>query len=89
MVVVAGSDLGVDAGCVRCKPACKRIPIHGMQPRLAPVICSVIERYLAVPDVRFNQLRTYPGLYLNSNAYYGIAINDCVRNSREMRITMM
>lgn len=24
-----------------------------------------------------------PGLYLNSNAYYGIGVNDCVANSRE------
>jgi oxygen-dependent protoporphyrinogen oxidase len=26
----------------------------------------------------------YPGLHLNSNAYRGIAMNDCVRNSREL-----
>lgn len=28
-------------------------------------------------------LKTYPGLYLNSNAYYGIGLNDCVANSRK------
>nr|VFK00098.1 MAG: oxygen-dependent protoporphyrinogen oxidase [Candidatus Kentron sp. H]VFK00372.1 MAG: oxygen-dependent protoporphyrinogen oxidase [Candidatus Kentron sp. H]VFK04468.1 MAG: oxygen-dependent protoporphyrinogen oxidase [Candidatus Kentron sp. H] len=27
------------------------------------------------------RIATYPGLYLNSNAYFGIGINDCVINS--------
>ena len=32
----------------------------------------------------FDYVRGYPGLYLNCNAYRGIAMNDCVRNSREL-----
>jgi len=40
--------------------------------------------HLANVDTLFEQLRVYPGLYLNSNAYYGIGLNDCVRNSREV-----
>ncbi|MCP4042509.1 MAG: protoporphyrinogen oxidase [Gammaproteobacteria bacterium] len=39
--------------------------------------------HLANVDSIFEQLRAYPGLYLNSNAYYGIGINDCVANSRK------
>jgi oxygen-dependent protoporphyrinogen oxidase len=39
--------------------------------------------HLANVDALFAQLHAYPGLYLNSNAYYGIGLNDCVRNSRE------
>ena len=31
------------------------------------------------PDAR---LAYYPGLILNSNAYRGIALNDCVRESK-------
>jgi oxygen-dependent protoporphyrinogen oxidase len=34
-------------------------------------------------DAIFDRLENYPGLYLNSNAYYGIGLNDCVRNSKE------
>jgi oxygen-dependent protoporphyrinogen oxidase len=32
----------------------------------------------------FERLGDHPGLHLNCNAYYGIAMNDCVRNSREL-----
>ncbi|MEA3410356.1 MAG: protoporphyrinogen oxidase [Pseudomonadota bacterium] len=39
--------------------------------------------HLSNIDALFEQLRACPGLHLNSNAYYGIALNDCVRNSRE------
>jgi oxygen-dependent protoporphyrinogen oxidase len=39
--------------------------------------------HLANIDALFARLRAYRGLYLNSNAYYGIGLNDCVRNSRE------
>jgi oxygen-dependent protoporphyrinogen oxidase len=35
-------------------------------------------------DAIFARLETIPGLYLNSNAYRGIAMNDCARNSREL-----
>ncbi len=30
----------------------------------------------------FNTLKNHKGFYLNSNAYNGVALNDCVRNSR-------
>ena len=45
--------------------------------------------HLAVVDGVFKKLRQHPGLHLNSNAYRGIALNDCVRNARELaeRIT--
>lgn len=39
--------------------------------------------HLANVDGIFEKLRSHPGLHLNSNAYYGVALNDCVRNSRE------
>jgi hypothetical protein len=29
-----------------------------------------------------SRLSAFPGLYLNSNAYRGIALNDCVLQSR-------
>jgi oxygen-dependent protoporphyrinogen oxidase len=32
----------------------------------------------------FEHVDRYPHLYLNCNAYRGIAMNDCVRNSREL-----
>jgi len=32
----------------------------------------------------FERLARYPGLYLHCNAYRGIAMNDCVRNSHEL-----
>jgi oxygen-dependent protoporphyrinogen oxidase len=32
----------------------------------------------------FDHVSRFPGLYLNCNAYRGIAMNDCVRNSREL-----
>jgi oxygen-dependent protoporphyrinogen oxidase len=32
----------------------------------------------------FARVAAYPGLHLNCNAYRGIAMNDCVRNSREL-----
>lgn len=31
-----------------------------------------------------DRLQAYPGLHLNNNAYQGIAMNDCVRNAREL-----
>jgi oxygen-dependent protoporphyrinogen oxidase len=31
----------------------------------------------------FEHLQRYPGLYLNSNAYYGVGLNDCVTNSKK------
>lgn len=34
-------------------------------------------------DELFLQLQSHKGLFLNSNAYKGIALNDCVKNSKE------
>lgn len=31
----------------------------------------------------FNRLQQHKGLYLNSNAYFGVAVNDCVSNSKK------
>ena len=31
----------------------------------------------------FKDIRQIKGLYLNSNAYKGVAMNDCIKNSRE------
>ncbi len=39
--------------------------------------------HLANVDSIFTKLKAFPGLFLNSNAYYGIGLNDCVRNSRQ------
>jgi oxygen-dependent protoporphyrinogen oxidase len=38
--------------------------------------------HLANADRLFARVADHPGLYLNSNAYYGIGLNDCVGNSR-------
>lgn len=38
-------------------------------------------RILAAAEER---LATYPGIHLNSNAYRGVALNDCVRESMEV-----
>ena len=40
--------------------------------------------HLRAMDELFAQVACYPGLHLNCNAYRGIAMNDCVRNSREL-----
>jgi len=40
--------------------------------------------HLAAMEKLFSRLARYPGLHLNCNAYRGIAMNDCVRNSREL-----
>lgn len=34
----------------------------------------------------FERVDAIPGLYLNCNAYRGIAMNDCARNSRELAV---
>ena len=31
----------------------------------------------------FNRLQQHKGLYLNSNAYFGVAVNDCVSNAKK------
>ena len=38
--------------------------------------------HLAKVDGIFKRMENYPGLFLNSNAYYGIGLNDCVHNSK-------
>lgn len=40
--------------------------------------------HLALVDAIEAKARTHPGLHLNSNAYRGIGVNDCVRNSRAL-----
>jgi oxygen-dependent protoporphyrinogen oxidase len=40
--------------------------------------------HLRAMDALFAHVARYPGLHLNCNAYRGIAMNDCVRNSREL-----
>ncbi|AHE97024.1 protoporphyrinogen oxidase [Thioalkalivibrio paradoxus] len=40
--------------------------------------------HIAAVDALFQQLDRYPGLHLGGNAYRGIAMNDCVRNGREL-----
>lgn len=40
--------------------------------------------HLQAMEELFAHAANYPHLHLNCNAYYGIAMNDCVRNSREL-----
>ena len=40
--------------------------------------------HIAAVDAIFDHLGQYPGLHLGGNAYRGIAMNDCVRNGREL-----
>ena len=45
-------------------------------------IPSYAPGHIANVDAIFARLERTPGLYLNSNAYRGIAMNDCARNGR-------
>jgi oxygen-dependent protoporphyrinogen oxidase len=47
-------------------------------------IPSYAPGHLANVEAIFARLAKFPGLHLNSNAYRGIAMNDCARNSREL-----
>ena len=47
-------------------------------------IPSYVPGHLASVDAIFARVAQVPGLYLNSNAYRGVAMNDCARNSREL-----
>jgi oxygen-dependent protoporphyrinogen oxidase len=47
-------------------------------------IPSYAPGHIANVDALFARLEKFPGLYLNSNAYRGIAMNDCARNGREL-----
>jgi len=49
-------------------------------------IPSYAPGHIANVEEIFNRLRAFPGLHLNSNAYRGIAMNDCARNSRELAL---
>ena len=40
--------------------------------------------HLQAMEELFSRVKHHPHLYLNCNAYHGIAMNDCVRNSREL-----
>ena len=40
--------------------------------------------HIAAVDELFAHVERYPGLHLGGNAYRGIAMNDCVRNAREL-----
>jgi len=40
--------------------------------------------YLESMEKLFEQLKEHKGLYLSSNAYYGVGLNDCVENSKKM-----
>jgi protoporphyrinogen/coproporphyrinogen III oxidase len=47
-------------------------------------IPSYAPGHVAAVDELFAEVAKIPGLYLNCNAYRGIAMNDCARNSREL-----
>jgi oxygen-dependent protoporphyrinogen oxidase len=47
-------------------------------------IPSYATGHVARVDAIFDQAAKRPGLHLNCNAYRGIAMNDCARNSREL-----
>jgi len=47
-------------------------------------IPSYAPGHVARVDALFARLDRFPGLYLNCNAYRGIAMNDCARNAREL-----
>jgi len=47
-------------------------------------IPSYAPGHLANVDALFERAGRIPGLYLNCNAYRGIAMNDCARNGREL-----
>jgi oxygen-dependent protoporphyrinogen oxidase len=42
--------------------------------------------HLAVVDAIFARAGLIPGLHLNCNAYRGVAMNDCARESRELAL---
>ena len=42
--------------------------------------------HLAMVDGIFARVARFPGLHLNCNAYRGVAMNDCARESRELAL---
>jgi oxygen-dependent protoporphyrinogen oxidase len=67
-----------------------------MQLERAPDVCYVrrwprgIPAYspghLGVVAAVFGRVAQIPGLHLNCNAYRGVAMNDCARESRELAL---
>jgi oxygen-dependent protoporphyrinogen oxidase len=49
-------------------------------------IPSYAPGHIANVKAIFERVDAIPGLYLNCNAYRGIAMNDCARNSRELAV---
>jgi len=49
-------------------------------------IPSYAPGHIAAVEELFARLGQHPGLYLNCNAYRGVAMNDCVRNGRELAL---
>jgi oxygen-dependent protoporphyrinogen oxidase len=47
-------------------------------------IASYAPGHIARVDAIFERLTEHNGLYMNNNAYRGIAMNDCVRNGRKL-----
>jgi oxygen-dependent protoporphyrinogen oxidase len=47
-------------------------------------IPSYAPGHIANVDAIFARVAQVPGLYLNCNAYRGIAMNDCAKQSREL-----
>ena len=75
-----------------------KIAIHGVKETMgleAIPDVSYVKRYeKGIPNYRvghlehmgklFEKLKEHKGLYLSSNAYYGVGLNDCVRNSKKI-----
>jgi oxygen-dependent protoporphyrinogen oxidase len=40
--------------------------------------------HLEKMKILFDRIKEHKGLYLNSNAYYGVGLNDCVANSKKI-----
>ncbi|MDA7847898.1 protoporphyrinogen oxidase [Sulfurospirillum sp.] len=75
-----------------------KIAIRGVKETMgidATVDVSYVKRYeRGIPNYRvghlesmsklFEKLKKHKGLYLSSNAYFGVGLNDCVGNSKKM-----
>ncbi|MDX1808645.1 MAG: protoporphyrinogen oxidase [Sulfurospirillaceae bacterium] len=40
-------------------------------------------------DILFDRLKQHNGLYLSSNAYFGVGLNDCVANSKKVAMQVL
>lgn len=45
--------------------------------------------HLARMDTLFSKLKEHKGLYLSSNAYFGVGLNDCVGNSKKIALQVI